>query len=234
MSAIEPAREMVSVTADEVEHYLRENPSFFSDRSALLMEMTLPHASGEVISLVEKQVKALRERHEQTCKRLHELIEIARSNEELSHRMHHLVLTLMDADDPGEIFRALYDDLKRNFRADKVAVRLFAEPAVIEPCAGEEFVGTQASEVRLFRAMMDKRLPVSGRLKYQQQVFLFGDGSDDIASAVLVPLHGSNWSGVMGIGSHDADRFEEGMGVELLTNMGEVLSFILRPWIADS
>jgi len=232
MSTTDTAPEMAAITADEVENYLKKNPDFFSGRPELLVEITLPHASGDAVSLVEKQVRVLREQNEQARKRLHELIEIARLNEALAHRMHHLVLTLMDAGGPGEIFRTLYENLKRNFRADKVAVRLFAGPAFIDSCKGEEFVGRGVDEEAIFKSIIDKRLPVSGSLKPQQQVFLFGDGGDDIASAVLVPLHGSDWGGVMAIGSHDAHRFQEGMGVELLANMGEVLSFILKPWIA--
>ena len=58
-------------------------------------------------------------------------------------------------------------------------------------------------------------------------------GGGDIASAVMVPLHGSGWGGIMAIGSFSADRFQEGMGVELLANMGEILSFILKPWIRE-
>ena len=56
---------------------------------------------------------------------------------------------------------------------------------------------------------------------------------DEIASAVMVPLHGAGWGGIMAIGSKDADRFQEGMGVELLANLGELLSFILKPWISE-
>ena len=221
------------MTAEDVEDYLKDHPDFFVNRLDLLAEITIPHTAGDAVSLVEKQVKLLREQHEQTRKRLHELIEIARLNEELAHRMHHLVLTLIDSGDPVEIFKTLYENLKRNFRADRVTVRLFAEPAAAEGHAGDEFAGKEASEAALFEALIEKRLPTSGAPDPQRQMFLFGEEGGDIASVVLVPLHGNNWGGVMAIGSRDPDRFQEGMGVELLANMGEVLSFILKPWIAD-
>ena len=221
------------VTAEDVEKYLKHNPDFFSNYPELLAEITVPHISGQALSLVEKQVKVLREQNEQTRKRLHELIEIARLNEELAHRMHHLVLTLIDAENLEQIFKTLYDNLKRNFRAHKVAVRLFAEPAFIDTGNGDEFAGKEASEESLFKSLIDKRLPISGSLERRQQAFLFGDAENEVASAVLVPLRGNNWGGVMAIGSQNPDRFQEGMGVELLANMGEVLSFILKPWIAE-
>ena len=220
------------LTAEDVEGYLRRNPDFFLGRPELLAEISIPHRPGEAVSLVEKQVRVLREQNEQARKRLHELIEIAKLNEDLAHRMHHLVLTLIDAASPGEIFKTLYENLKRNFRAEQVAVRLFAQPAGTGIAAMAEFVGKQAGEAALFESLIEKRLPVVGVPALEQQAFLFGPEGADIASVVLVPLRGGDWGGVMAIGSRDPDRFQQGMGVELLANMGEVLSFILKPWIA--
>lgn len=219
-------------TAEDVAAYLKDNPDFFSNYPELLTEIAVPHRSGGAVSLVERQIKALREQNEQTRKRLHELVEIARQNEELAHRMHHLVLTLIDAGDPEAVFKTLYDNLKRNFSADRAVVRLFADPTA-GTVAGEEFVGRGAEAEALFKPLIDKRLPVSGPLEARQQAFLFGEQAADVASAVLVPLRGSHWGGVMAIGSRNPDRFQEGMGVELLANMGEALSFILKSWVAE-
>ena len=232
MNVTEKILDGSSLTAEDVENYLRKNPDFFLGRPELLAEISLPHRSGEAVSLVEKQVKVLREQNEQARKRLHELIEIAKLNEDLAHRMHHLMLTLIDAVDPDEIFKTLYENLKRNFRAEKVAIRLFAQPAGTEIPAMAEFVGREAGAAELFKTLIEKRLPVIGTPDMEQQKFLFGPDGADIASMVLVPLRGSNWGGIMAIGSRDPDRFQKGMGVELLANMGEVLSFILKPWIA--
>lgn len=232
MNKTQEKPERAITTADEVAAYLKDNPDFFSDYPELLTEITVPHRPGAAVSLVERQVKALREQNEQTRKRLRELVEIARQNEELAHRMHRLVLSLIDAGDPEAAFQTLYDNLKRNFSADRAAVRLFADPAA-GGGAGEEFVGRGAEAEALFKPLLDKRLPVSGPLEARQQAFLFGEQGGDVASAVLAPLRGDHWGGVMAIGSRDPERFQEGMGVELLANLGEALSFILKPWIAE-
>ena len=221
------------ISAEEVADYLRKHPEFFDENPELLSEINVPHATGEAISLVERQVFVLREQNQQTRKQLHELIEIARQNEELARRMHQLSLTLMDEAEPGEVFSTLYDNLSRNFHADRVSVRLFAEPAFIDTFAGEEFAGKDTHEKSLFKTIIEKREPLCGRMKLQQQVFLFGDEGNEITSAVMVPLHGPDWGGILAIGSFDPDHFQPGMGVELLANLGEVLSFILKPWIAE-
>ncbi len=229
--ASEDNHDIPTLSAGTIAEYLRAHPEFFNEYPDLLTDIKVPHATGDAISLVERQLTALREQNDQTRKRMHELIEIARQNEELAKRMHKLGLTLMDAAEPKDIFSTLYDNLRKNFRADKVVVRLFAEPAFVDTFAGEEFAGSKKGEKSLFKSIIDKRMPLSGRMKRQQQVFLFGDDGDDIASAVMVPLHGKGWGGILAIGSANANRFQEGMGVELLANMGEILSFILKPWI---
>jgi len=220
-----------TVTEDMVSDYLMKNPDYFNEHPEILSELKIPHESGSAISLVERQVTVLREQNDQARKRLHELIEIARQNEDLARRMHQLALTLMDADDPKDIFNTLYENLKKNFRADRVVVRLFANPSFVDSFATDEFAGKEVTEQSLFRSIIDKRMPLSGRMKRQQQVFLFGDEGDKIASSVMLPLHGDGWGGILSIGSFDAERFQPGMGVELLANLGEILSFILKPWV---
>lgn len=217
-----------------VADYLRRHPEFFQQHPALLAELAIPHDSGSAVSLVERQVAALREQNQKGRQRLLELVENARRNQELATRMHQLALSLMDAGDPRDVFGALYDNLRRNFNAERVAVRLFAKPAFIDFYPGEEFAGTEVEEAKLFRVLVEKGKPLTGKLKRQQQVFLFGDGGDDIHSAVMVPLKGERWGGVLAIGSPDPDRFQEHMGVELLGNLGEVLSLVLKPWIVDA
>jgi uncharacterized protein len=223
--------ESSNITENTVSEYLKDNPEFFNKHPDILAELKIPHDRGNAISLVERQVAVLREQNQQTRKRLHELIEIARQNEDLARRMHQLALTLMDADDPKDIFKTLYDNLKKNFHADRVVVRLFANPSFVDSFATDEFAGKETAEQSLFRSIIEKRMPLSGRMKRQQQVFLFGDDGDEIASSVMVPLHGEGWGGILSIGSFDAERFQAGMGVELLANLGEILSFILKPWV---
>jgi len=222
------------ISAKDIADFLHKNTEFFNEHPVLLGELSLPHTNGGVVSLVERQVAVLREQNKQTSKRLHELIEIARQNEELARKMHQLGLTLMDATDPKDIFATLYDNLSKNFHADRVAVRIFGDPAFIDSFAGEEFAGKDTREISLFKTMIEARQPMCGRMKHQQRAFLFGTEADEITSSVMVPLLGSDWSAIMAIGSFNPDRFEPGMGVELLANMAEVLSFILKPWIAET
>ncbi len=222
-----------NIDSNDISEYLLSHPNYFLEHPEVLKEIQIPHVSGDAVSLVEKQVSLLREQNHKSQSQLHELIEIARQNEELARKMHSLSLILMDAAEPDDIFSTLYENLKINFKVDHVVVRLFAMPSFVDTHAGPEFVGIDTTEQALFDSIIKKRLPLSGRLKRQQQVFLFDDDGDNIASAVIVPLHGKGWGGILSIASTDSCRFTETMGVELLANLGEVLSLILKPWIIE-
>lgn len=221
-------------TAEDIADYLERHPEFFHERPELLGNLEIPHLpGGKTVSLVERQVSVLRDQNQKLRRQLHEMIEIARQNEELARRMHKLALTLMDAADPAAVFNTLYDNLKRNFHADRVAVRLFADASAARNNHGPEFAGSSGGAQELFGKLLETHEPQSGRMKPQQQQFLFGDTGKEVASSVMVPLHGPGWSGILAIGSFNPERYQPGMGVELLANLGEVLSFILNPWIAE-
>lgn len=222
-----------SISSEDVSQYLLANPDFFVQHPDVLRDIQVPHVSGEAVSLVEKQLLLLRHQHTEAQDKFNELVEIARQNEELARRMHLLSLTLIDATEPKEIFSVLYKNLQQNFKVDHVTVKLFAELASSSNHLVEEFVGNAVSEKVLFDSIIQKRMPVSGHIKHQQRTFLFGESENDIASAVIVPLHGKGWGGVLSIASTDLDRFTQTMGVELLANLGEILSLILKPWIVE-
>jgi len=51
-----------NVSEEQVAAFLSANPDFFLDHQELLANLTLPHQSGEAVSLLERQVSVLRER----------------------------------------------------------------------------------------------------------------------------------------------------------------------------
>ena len=72
--------------------------------------------------------------------------------------------------------------------------------------------------------VFQKRQPVCGRLRPKQQVFLFGENSAMVKSAVLIPLYEARAIGVLAMGSNNPDRFHPGMGTMFLTQLGELVS----------
>lgn len=217
--------------AAAVSDYLREHPDFFLEHAEILAALSIPHASGGAVSLVERQVSLLREENHKLRTNLEDLVEVARANEALSRRMHELTLSLMEAATPEAIFAALSNNLSRDFNADHIAVRLFADPARPQQ-SRDEFAGSQAPEQGLFAEVFEQRRPVCIQLKREQQTYLFGEDSPEDGSAVIVPLLGHDWTGVLVVASDDPQRYQPGMGVDLLAHLGDIVGLLLGPWVA--
>ena len=89
--------EPLSLSPEQVAAYLHAHPEFFVDRDELLGEMRIPHQPGDAVSLVERQVRLLRERNIEMRHRLSQLMDVARDNDRLFDKTRRLVLDLLDA-----------------------------------------------------------------------------------------------------------------------------------------
>jgi uncharacterized protein YigA (DUF484 family) len=210
--------------------YLRDNPDFFERHMDLLADMTLPHDSG-AISLIERQVQILREQKDANKKKLNTLIQNAQINERLSERINKLILALLDADDLDAVLDIVQTRLTKDFDADAVVVRLFdtGHPAM---AARPEIIDWSEPVMGAFEKVIKDKKPVCGRLKHGQLESLFSDEAGQIASAALIPLVANEDSttcyGLLAIGSHQSDRFRADMGTLFLSQIGKILSRVLK------
>lgn len=82
-----------------VASYLRKNPDFLSDYPDVLETLEVNHSTGgAAVSLIERQVEQLRASNEDLGRQLNRLVLVARENEDLMTRLHHLTLELMQID----------------------------------------------------------------------------------------------------------------------------------------
>ena len=72
--------------------FLRQSPDFFLRHPSALSELSLPHESGEAVSLIERQIDILRERNVTMRKRMNELLQAARMNDEILRKPGRLIL----------------------------------------------------------------------------------------------------------------------------------------------
>jgi hypothetical protein len=94
------ARGLSSAQLEEesVARYLQHNPDFFERHQALLARLRLPHArGGSTISLVERQVEVLRERHAAVEQKLADFVKVARSNDTVADKIHRFTRRLLRA-----------------------------------------------------------------------------------------------------------------------------------------
>ncbi len=214
-----------------VADYLRHHADFFERHQALLVELRLPHEAGGAVSLIERQVKILREQRQQLKNKLGVLIHNAKYNEELSQRLHELTLALLKATDLKELFEILKDRLLDRFNADAVTIRLFRTPP--PGYSGVEFTGQDELHARRFERVFNAEEPLRGRLSPELLEELFKTGAADIASAALIPLGNSSEPlGVLSLGSHDPERFHQQAGAMFLRSLGEIFTSVMKIHLA--
>lgn len=199
--------------------FLSSNPDFFDRHLELLHTLELSHNNGEAVSLIERQVKSLRQEVDQYKQRLKELLAIAHDNEELNKRMHRLILTLIDAVDFDETLNVLQDKLHEDFDAEAVELHLFTH---------NEAEGKSNAGLDGYRSFLDDGVPVCGVLDMERLEYLFGPQAEDINSTALIPIRSEGVLGVLAIGSSDKERFRSDMGTEYLGRLGEVISRTLE------
>ena len=221
---------MPTISESEVTKYLHAHPQFFHDHSECFAADKSLRIDNKIVPLAAKQTNALRKQNKQLNEQLNNLIDIARQNEALVKKMHQLSLSLIGLSHPRDVFDSLYDSLIKNFQVDQVVVRLFAES--VEPYTSGEFVG-KAIRAK-FAEVIESKQPLCGKIDQQQRELLFSEAAETITSFVIIPLYGNEWDGIMAIGSRDPERFQAGMGIELLANIGDILSLICQPWLAKS
>jgi uncharacterized protein YigA (DUF484 family) len=107
--------------------YLSEHQDFLLRHPQVLRQLEVPHASGQAVSLVERQVGALRERNVELRHRLRELTEAARENETLYTHTRALVLALLDAKSTDALRATFNTGMREHFGIDHAALILLTE-----------------------------------------------------------------------------------------------------------
>ena len=215
-----------------VADFLRDNPEFFHNNTSLLATLQIPHAVGPAVSLVEHQVKILRDQNNQLKRKLMDLVHVARDNNRLNERMHQLTLGLINANSLEALLDTLRENLLGEFKADTVTLRLAGMPEAQARECGVDIFDPEAAELTHFESFLKSSRPQCGRFKQEQLQYLFGDQAQAIESVALIPLGRKHLRGLLAIGSREASRFHPGMGTLFLTHLGELTGLLLSGHIA--
>ncbi len=213
--------------ADRVAAYLLAHPDFLDTHPEVFAALDVPHDNGGVVSLVHRQIATLRGQSDKYRSQLEELVAVARENDALAARLHRLMLALIEATSRDEVLDTLREQLREQFQADAVELKLFPSLSVKQQAEQGD------SGPALFEDFIAKRRPSCGALPPSQLDFLFGDRAGDTASVALIPLDAGTEEGLLAIGSRDAERFHPGQAMDFLTRLGEVVSHSLRAVARD-
>lgn len=192
------------VSADDVARYLEQHPNFFEEHPGLLEQLHVPHGGNGTVSLVERQLKVMRERQAANRERLAELVRVARSNEALAERIHKLAMRLLHAHSSDDV-RAQID---ASMREEFAVTHLRLVP--------------QGESLAEFESLLSSGKPRCGHFSSAQRKALFGEQGEALGSIAIVPIGPGASQGALLLGSEDPDRFNPAMSTDFLARIGEM------------
>lgn len=214
-----------ALSEKEVSQFLQDNPDFFEKHPQLLADISLPHESGEAVSLVERQVALLRERNIDMRHRLAKLLDNARENDALFENTRRLVLALVEARSLTDAVDTLYTSFDRDFDIPFTSLIIFADPSRVPETRARIQPLHQAREPMARIISTNKTL--CGDLPGEEVQFLFSESAGQIGSAAVTPLVHGNCFGLLAIGNPDPQHYRSSMGTLFLSHIGEVLNRVL-------
>src|SRR5690606_3532164 len=215
--------EVTELDSAVVADYLRRHPAFFVEHDELLLDLFIPHQSGQAVSLVERQVKLLRERNIDARHRLSQLMDVARENDRLFEKSRRLSLGLLESQDVEEVIANIEDSLRDDFQVPFVSLILFSET----PRVGNARYATHSEARDAIGHLLDSNKTLSGVLRNHELLFLFGAEGEQVASTALAPLQHQGWRGGLALSSGDPQQYRRAAGTRFLGYIAVGLARVL-------
>lgn len=232
MSASTTAKQFPILNDELVAEYLRDKPSFFDDKEQLLADMHLQHETGEAVSLVERQVKVLRQRNDDILARMHKLLDNAKANDQLFDKTRRMVLNLLAAKDFETLISALDNSLSNDFGIEFCRLHLISDTQQ-ESFGPLHWVASQHANDTIGGLLNAKKV-ICGVLRHEEREFIFAEDAAELGSAAVVPLTTHRQLGLLAIGSKDPQHYKSGMGTLFLDYIAEVLQKLLPALMPDA
>ena len=212
------------ITEDDIANFLANTPDFFERHAELLATVQLSSGHGSrAVSLQERQAGMLREKIKGLETRVVDMIRHGNDNEAIAGRLQRWTQRMLQVsqacDVPGAIVQGLLDDL----HIPQVAIKVWDTPAAL---AAEAFTHGVSEDIRTFTASLSA--PYCGINAGFEAVGWLADGPL-VQSLALIPLLSPAGaalpvSGLLILASPNAERFQAGMGVDFLVQLGLLAS----------
>ena len=178
--------------AKEVELYLLENTDFFLSRESLVSELSFKHDAQGATSLLEMQVRKLRDEQSRLMDMLSGFVSTGKENEELFFKSKNLTLSVIAAKDFDEVKKTVELFFEQNFEIDS--------------CILEILTDSQLQELENKTNLdMNKDAIHMGPLSKEKLDAFFS--SESVKSAVITVMKLKNGFGLLKMGSNEATKY---------------------------
>ena len=176
----------------DVELFLLDNLDFFESRESLVGELKFKHSSASAASILERQVKKLREEHNNLMDLLSSFMKTASTNEDLFNKSKDLTLEILDSVTKQEIINVVESSFSNDFKLDK--------------CSFEFYKNNEIQEIENITGLSFHKGAIHcGSFSSEKMNVLFKDES--IQSMVVAVVVIKNEIGLLKIGSFDRAKY---------------------------
>lgn len=178
--------------AKEVELYLLENTDFFLSRESLVSELSFNHDAQGATSLLEMQVRKLRDEQSRLMDMLSGFVSTGKENEELFFKSKNLTLSVIAAKDFDEVKKTVELFFEQNFEIDSCILEILSD--------------SQLQELENKTNLdMNKDAIHMGPLSKEKMDAFFS--SESVKSAVISVMKLKSGFGLLKIGSNEPTKY---------------------------
>ena len=202
--------ETPELSENQVLDYLESNPDFFNRNEEALSRVVLQHNSGDAASIIERQIKSLRNRNQKIENQLSEMVSVAKINEEIFHKIRSLCTGMIDIETWQQLNETLATHFLTNFKADYILCNYKIEESA--PSLSLDHI--KFEEIKIRESFKTKTEPVCLQLREDEMHKLFGSTykkGNETESALIIPFRSKNVKGFLSVGSTDPLRFNNNM-----------------------
>ena len=178
--------------AKDVELYLLENTDFFLSRESLVSELSFKHDADGATSLLEMQVRKLRDEQSRLMDMLSGFVSTSKENEELFFKSKNLTLSLITSKNFDEVKKTVESFFEKNFEIDSCILDALSDPELQEL---ESKTGLG----------MSKDVIHMGPLSKEKMDAFFS--SDSVKSAVISVMKLKKGFALLKIGSNEPTKY---------------------------
>ena len=176
----------------DVELFLLDNLDFFESRESLVGELKFKHSSASAASILERQVKKLREEHKNLMDLLSSFIKTASTNEDLFNKSKVLTLKILDSGTKQEIINVVESSFSNDFKVDK--------------CSFEFYKNNEIQEIENITGLSFHKGAIHcGSLSSEKMNLLFNDKK--IGSMVVAVIVMGDEIGLLMLGSFNRSKY---------------------------
>lgn len=212
------------ITENDIANFLLHTPGFFERHAEVLhqIQLTSPHGH-RAVSLQERQMEMLREKHRGLEAKIVEMIRHGQENMAITDRLHRWIRAIMLTSNAGELPGVLVAELKHQFLIPQGAIRIWGAANAFDALP---FAKPVSDDLKSFANSLAQ--PYCGLNSGFEAAGWLND-AEAVQSIALLPLRdgtGSNHGtfGLLVLGSPDPTRYSADMGTEFLQRIGEIAS----------